>query len=142
MRILCEVNQAECLRHGIDAPSSTVKIEVDPKSLTQEQRELVASQLYDGLRFPTSAGFGICPPTYEGIMAVVKYMLADNKRGEIDINTGERRVTYSPDENKKFNELRLSLITAAIAESEKAYQGTGPGAIVNPDSEEALEQKE
>ncbi len=46
------VDQAECLRYGIDAPSSTEKIELDPKSLTEEQRNFVADQIYDGLRFP------------------------------------------------------------------------------------------
>jgi hypothetical protein len=30
MQILCEVNQAERFRRGIDAPRSTMKIEVDP----------------------------------------------------------------------------------------------------------------
>jgi hypothetical protein len=75
VKILCAVNQAECLRHGVDAPSSTVKIEVDPKSLTQEQRDFVADELYDGLRFPSHERYQICPPNYDGLIAAIDYGL-------------------------------------------------------------------
>lgn len=73
MTILCSVNQTECLRYGIDAPSSTVKIEVDPKSLSQEQRDFLADQLYNSLRFPNQPDYNICPPTYEGLLAAISY---------------------------------------------------------------------
>jgi hypothetical protein len=39
MQILCEVNQTECFRRGIDAPRSTMKIEVDPAKLPEEIRD-------------------------------------------------------------------------------------------------------
>ena len=48
MQILCEVNQAECFRRGIDAPRSTIKIEVDPAKLPEEIREFLADHLYEG----------------------------------------------------------------------------------------------
>jgi hypothetical protein len=73
MNILCNVNQTECLRYGIDAPSSTVKIEVDPKALSQDQRDFLADQLNGGLRFPRSLDYHICPPTYEGLLAAISY---------------------------------------------------------------------
>jgi hypothetical protein len=37
MQILCEVNQAECFRRGIDAPRSSMKIEVDPGEVAGEE---------------------------------------------------------------------------------------------------------
>ena len=46
MQILCEVNQAECFRHGIDAPR--MNIEVDPAKLPEEIREFLADHLYEG----------------------------------------------------------------------------------------------
>jgi hypothetical protein len=76
MKILCAVNQAECLRHGIDAPSSTVKIEVDPIRLTERQRNFLADELYDGLRFPSHERYyQICPPNYDGLIAAIDYGL-------------------------------------------------------------------
>lgn len=41
MRIACDVNRAECLRSGIDDPSSTVDIEENPKLLTQGRRNFI-----------------------------------------------------------------------------------------------------
>ena len=52
MRILCDVNRTECLRYGIDAPSSTVDIEVSPELLTHNQRNFIVVNLYEGMRFP------------------------------------------------------------------------------------------
>ena len=118
MEILCAVDQVECLRHGVDAPSSTIKIEVDPKSLTEEQRNFVASQLYDGLRFPNSPGSEICPPTYEGFIAAVNYALEKDK---IESRlTVDGALQYSHDLMKELKELRQSLIKAAIKEIEQA----------------------
>jgi hypothetical protein len=51
MQILCEVNQAECFRRGIDAPRSTIKVEVDPSKLPEDLRGFVADHLYDGYKF-------------------------------------------------------------------------------------------
>ena len=118
MKILCDVDQVECLRHGVDAPSSTIKIEVDPKSLTEEQRNFVASQLYDGLRFPNPPGSEICPPTYEGFIAAVNYGLEKDKIE--NRHTVDGALQYSPDLMKELKELRQSLIKAAIKESGQA----------------------
>ena len=118
MKILCDVDQVECLRHGVDAPSSTIKIEVDPKSLTEEQRNFVASQLYDGLRFPNPPGYEICPPTYEGFIAAVNCGLEKDKiESRLTIDGA---LQYSHDLMKELKELRQSLIEAAIKESEQA----------------------
>ena len=118
VKILCDVDQVECLRHGVDAPSSPIEVEVDPKSLTEEQRNFVASQLYDGLRFPNSPGSEICPPTYEGFIAAVNYRLEKDKIGSR--HTVDGALQDSPDLMKELKELRQSLIKAAIKESGQA----------------------
>ena len=111
VRITCDVDQAECIRHGADAPSSTVKIEFDPKSLTEEQRNFVADYIYGGLRFPNNPLSGICPPTYAGFIAAVNHGVEYAKwakAGYRDSKTGE-----------ELKQLRQSLIKAAVEQSEK-----------------------
>jgi hypothetical protein len=74
MKILCYVDQTECIRRGINAPTSTIKIEVDPALLTLKAREFVASNTDDKLRFPSDAGkrlVGVRPPTYQGFLDYV-----------------------------------------------------------------------
>jgi hypothetical protein len=50
MKIFCVVNQAECFRRGIDAPASTVKIEINPAKLPEALRAFVADNLLDGYK--------------------------------------------------------------------------------------------
>jgi hypothetical protein len=124
VKILCDVNQAECLRHGVDAPSSTVKIEVDPQKLTEEQRNFVADHLYDGLRFPDPKEVGgICPPTYEGFIATVNYGLKwatrpEPKRGLFEVPSMFSPPPQNADEIEQFDKelkgYRDNLISDAI----------------------------
>lgn len=112
MIILCEVNQVECLRRGLDAPSSTVKIEVDPKLLSEEQRNLIAKELHSGLRFPGDRELSICPPTYEGFLASVNYAVeAEKRRGGT--------IVQGSDTEKALKQFRDELIKAAIEKSER-----------------------
>jgi len=76
VKILCPVNQAECFRRGIDAPHSTVQIEVNPSELSQEERDFIADHLVDGHEFTWSA---IVPPTYEGFTEAVKQGMEHEK---------------------------------------------------------------
>jgi hypothetical protein len=46
MKLRFEVDQAECFRRGIDCPKSIVTVEVDPKKLSQPERDLVADRLH------------------------------------------------------------------------------------------------
>ena len=48
MKLRFEVNQAEAFRRGINVENSIVLIEVDPKTLPQDQRDLIADRL-DGI---------------------------------------------------------------------------------------------
>lgn len=68
MKLLCAVDQAECFRRGIDAPYSTIKIEVNPENLSQEQRAFVADNLKKGHDLTC---FPIVPPTYEGFLTAI-----------------------------------------------------------------------
>lgn len=48
MQILLNVNQAAALRAGINAPASTVRLDVDPAVLTEMERAVLAAVLIDG----------------------------------------------------------------------------------------------
>jgi hypothetical protein len=48
MNILCNIDQAEAMRRGINAPSSTDTVEVDPALLTEIERQVVAAVMTDG----------------------------------------------------------------------------------------------
>ena len=122
MRILCDVNRAECLRYGIDAHSSVVAVEIDPKLLTHEQRNFIVGNLYEYLRFPKDQEFRICPPTYAGLIASVNYgLLSEQERGIRRIRGGG--INLEPGRIETLAEIRHQVIRAAIAEDDKAQKG-------------------
>jgi hypothetical protein len=45
MKLRFDVDQAACLRKGIDCPNSIVSVQIDPSKLPQEQRERIADRL-------------------------------------------------------------------------------------------------
>jgi hypothetical protein len=45
MKLRFEVDQAECLRHGIDCPKSIVTIDIRPQDLTEEDRNIIADAM-------------------------------------------------------------------------------------------------
>src|SRR3982074_3709744 len=113
MRIVCDVNRAECLRYGIDASSSMVDIEIDPKLLILDQRRFIVANLYESLRFPKDQEFRICPPTYGGLIASVNYGLqSEQEQGIRRIRGGS--INLEPGRIKTLAEIRHKLIRAAI----------------------------
>lgn len=63
MKLRFDVDQAECLRKGIDCPKSIVTVDVTPAELNQQQREAIADRM-DGIdvlrlswRHPVANGF-------------------------------------------------------------------------------------
>jgi hypothetical protein len=48
MKLRFKVDQGEALRQGVDAPTSVVTLDIDPKKLTQEERSLLADRM-DGI---------------------------------------------------------------------------------------------
>ena len=110
---MCDVNQLECLRYGVEALSSTVEIDVDPKLLTLEQRNFVVDNLYEGVRYPRNRELNICPPTYAGLLASIDYGVACCRREE----HRSMYVALTPTAAivKEYAELRTKLTKAAIS---------------------------
>lgn len=92
MKLRFEVDQAECFRRGIDCPKSIVTVEVNPKDLTQDQRNAIADRLsgidvlelrvVDGEARQNKGDGWIVrikakEPTFEAMMAAI----AENKEG-------------------------------------------------------------
>lgn len=81
MKLRFNVNQAECLRRGVDCPKSIVTIDVDPSKLHQKEREMLAVRLSGGIniyKYNIASLSGVArfiealDPTYEGLIAAVK----------------------------------------------------------------------
>jgi hypothetical protein len=115
MRIVCDVNRAECLRYGIDAPLSVVDIEIDPKLLTLDQRSFIVANLYENIRFPKDQEFRICPPTYAGLIASVNYGL--RREQEQGIRGG--CINLEPLRAETLAEIRRIGIKTAMAQDDK-----------------------
>ena len=137
MKILCDVDQVECIRHGVDAPSSTIKIEVDPKSLEERQRNFVADQIYDGLRFPKDQMFQIYPPTYEGFIAAVDYGV-QYSTWTWDNNPETRELDAA--RAKELKEQRERDVNAAIKEMEKRKDGKDQASVPDAVTRAMLEK--
>jgi hypothetical protein len=121
MRILCDVNRTECLRYGIDASSSVVAVEIDPKLLTQDQRNFIVTHLYEHLRFPTNEEFSICPPTYAGLIASVRYGLqCEQEQRTRQVRGGS--INLDRETLQKLAEFRHNLIKLAVAEDDKTQK--------------------
>ena len=81
MQILVSVNQAEALRQGIDAPSSTTHIEVDPATLTEEQRDYLASMLRDG---HDASRITVVRPDLQGLIEVLQARASEAREVEAE----------------------------------------------------------
>jgi hypothetical protein len=107
MQILSEVNQAECFRRGIDAPRSTIKLEVNPSKLPRDLRAFVADNLYEGYRLGfddhinyetanskgyTSSDFELYRPDLIGFMEAV--LRAREFQETVDANSKGRDLTF------------------------------------------------
>ena len=84
MQIQVNVNQAEAFKRGINAPSSTAKIEVDPSTLPTEVREFIAGKLAEGYRLDLySCGFGsVNSPTADGLVEQAHKLMAEAAEAE------------------------------------------------------------
>lgn len=88
MRILVSVRQTEALRRGINAPQSTVEIDVDPAGLSERQRAVLADELRDGHK---ALSIAIVQPTLEGLLVSLneKINAEDTERAEADAKLEE-----------------------------------------------------
>ena|ERR1700730_16687107 len=106
MKILCYVNQAEAFRKGIDAPHSSVQIEVDPSVLTQAQRDFIADRLNDGRVFGTKQSWRIVEPTFEGFLAMLtKWMGEGDQKPKVEATrTPEEPTTLTSERERHYRE--------------------------------------
>jgi hypothetical protein len=70
MKLRFKVNQGEALRQGVDAPTSVVTIEVHPKQLTQEERNLLADRM-DGIDVRQLGGSAFGKEVYVSVEHIV-----------------------------------------------------------------------
>lgn len=49
MKLRFKLDQAACFRRGINAPRSIVEIEVNPASLNQDVRDMIAARMVNGI---------------------------------------------------------------------------------------------
>lgn len=78
MKLRFEVDQAACFRRGVNCPKSIVDIEVDPASLDQATRDLIADRLW-GIRIVHDPSKGedspfitALGPTQDDLIAALK----------------------------------------------------------------------
>ena len=99
MKLRFEVDQAACFRRGIDCPKSIVTIEVDPSTLTENERDLIADRLIGidvCILWNSDAGNtkGVCAnggpdrikaesPDYAGLIAAVRANEAEVKSRQL-----------------------------------------------------------
>lgn len=75
MQFLAQVNQKEALEKGINATSSTAKIELDPAALTPDERRILAACLErDG--FTLDWPLKVSDPSPAGLLAQIRERLA------------------------------------------------------------------
>lgn len=105
MKLVFSVNQREALRLGVDAPHSTVVIDIDPASLSEEERVFLAERV--GTDAKIDSRFSIVYPTLEGVRDAIseKLLSLEVARVEKEAQTRARieqclagRFFYSSDE--------------------------------------------
>jgi hypothetical protein len=84
---------------------------VAPTLLTLEQRNFVADNLYEGVRFPRDRELDICPPTYAGLLASISYGIDCGR----DKGAFYMALASAATNAKERAELRERLIRAAIS---------------------------
>jgi hypothetical protein len=73
MKLRVKVDQAECFRLGLDAPRSSVDVEVNPSRFPQNVRDYIADHLKDGIRLDLE--FANPKPTPQDIEKRIAQML-------------------------------------------------------------------
>lgn len=101
MKLRFKVDQGEALRQGVDAPTSVVTIEVDPKTLTQEERTVLADRM-DGidvrelyLHSPATTGHPTQAPTVKRNLSHITATLPTFQALMAAIRANEEKVRTS-----------------------------------------------
>lgn len=80
MKIRCAVNQAEALRQGIDAPKTTVLVDIEPATLSEYARDVLADKLVKGHDLTGFEPFHLIRATKEEFLERVASLDEDLKR--------------------------------------------------------------
>lgn len=95
MKLLFKVDQKAALAQGVDAPSSTVQLEVNPETdLSSEERQIIASVLHEGFdctRYGVSGAWGsrgrsivLVRPTIEGLHEALAEFVEAKKAAAVE----------------------------------------------------------
>jgi hypothetical protein len=136
MHILCEVNQAECFRRGIDAPKSTIKLEVNPAKLPPDIREYIADHLYDGYKLSLEEGI-----PGSDLVALMEGILADQeyKKATEPVGFGrESFCSWLKEEGKESAGERLE----KAKELAEAQKGSEPDTAQDQDRNSKIEKRD
>ena len=126
MQLQFKLNQAEALRQGVDAPTSVVTIEINPKTLTQEERKLLADRM-DGInvRELTTWG-GLSAPghsekhitatlaTFDGLMVAVR---ANEAKSSSECSSSAQRQSLRSERDMRMQTSKEQGQPAPIAKS-------------------------
>ena len=137
MQLLFRVDQKAALLRGIDAPTSTVRLDVDPAQLTEGERALLASAIEDGhdcTREPAAVADGhrlfivLVEPSVAGLRAALaeiaqKVAEAEAKEKERQEKEKERRERAQAERNE---EARQALAAFARGERRREYDSRLP----------------
>ena len=89
MKLRFKVNQAECFRRGINCDKSIVTVEVDPSTLSQPERNLIADRL-DGIDvlelFKAEDGIHKSYTTVQVVEKFTNHLVDESKPNLIEAN--------------------------------------------------------
>jgi hypothetical protein len=95
MQLTCKIDQAEAIRRGHDA-SSTIKLEIDPATLSQGQRETLAAHFSNG-EFKSGYIYPLLPePSIAGFLeALEKIMAKESEARELAAKREAENIEYA-----------------------------------------------
>lgn len=106
MKFLFAINQSEAFTKGIDAFSSTARVDIEPESLTEEQRKYLVSEMRDGFDVSHVAGLKLLTPTLEEVRAKIDTQLAQKREEQAEADREALALLSERRERESF--VRLS----------------------------------
>lgn len=89
MNIIFTVNQAAALKLGINAPSSTQVIDIDPAELTQDERDMLASKITEGHR---ATSISLDRPDVQGVKERLGELIAQRQKQDAETKLCEDKL--------------------------------------------------
>lgn len=92
MRILCKIDQTAALKAGIDAPRSTEQIEIDPATMTEQERDELAAILVDGHDATRYDRLTLTTPSADGLRDALRQRIAEREQAAAEKQAERERV--------------------------------------------------